>query len=348
MASSKKHHVSNGAVLEPDALQAIRSAGSDDELKQTLGLIRAGRGRSVVVVDANAKTSGQEALLLSFAVAAANNTAPALRDDDNVAQGVPGYVKIDEKPVHFRYYPPTEGSQRAVFVMANNNDRDALHLDAIAAYQQAQQQVLTLQQQAFFDPLTELPNRRALKSGYENTCKAAQRQLHQQSANEEESGGIGVTVLIIDIDHFKRFNDTYGHDNGDAVLRQVAERMQSASRPTDMVGRWGGEEFVCLLQGSDETGAMAAAERIRRAVAETPVTLLNGQNVNVTISVGVASHAAQSGPFPDLEGFVKKADKGLYTAKDAGRNCVRWGEISPETPRAKPAANGQPKLEHFR
>lgn len=342
-AKNKKNHVSNGAVLEQEALQAIREAGSDGELKRTLGLIRAGHGRSIVVVDANAKTSGQEALLLSFAAAAANNTAPALRGDDSAVQGVPGYVNVNGKPVHFRYYPPTEGSQRVVFVMANDNDRNGLHLDAVEAYQRAQKRIETLQEQALTDPLTGLPNRYALADGYENKCKVAQRQLHRQDAGKEKSG-IGVTVLMIDIDHFKKFNDTYGHDNGDAVLRQVAKRMRDASRPTDMVVRWGGEELVCLLQGSDEAGAMAAAERIRTAVAETPVTLTDGREAIVTISVGVASHAAESGQFPELDTLLKVADVGLYAAKAAGRNCVCRGEPSPETPQAKPSANGQPKL----
>jgi len=125
--------------------------------------------------------------------------------------------------------------------------------------------------------------------------------------------------MMLDVDHFKRVNDRYGHHVGDQVLRTLAERCKSALRSGDVLGRYGGEEFAILLPGtSQQNAATALAERIRRKVAEDPIDTDAGA-VKVTVSVGVAEmDEAMSHP----EDLFKRADAALYEAKQAGRNRV--------------------------
>ncbi len=125
-----------------------------------------------------------------------------------------------------------------------------------------------------------------------------------------------LSLFVFDVDHFKRFNDTYGHDQGDRVLQAMGQAMRENAGRTDVVCRYGGEEFVCILPGSARDAAVAAAERLRQGVEAMRV-----DGLSVTISIGVAV-------FPDLEflspdAMVKAADRALYAAKQAGRNQVR-------------------------
>ena len=110
---------------------------------------------------------------------------------------------------------------------------------------------------------------------------------------------------MIDIDHFKSVNDTLGHDAGDQVLRSVAATLAGALRTEDLVGRWGGEEFLALLPETDLAGATRLAERVRRALAANP------------ISIGVATHVDH-----DSDALVAAADIAMYLAKSGGRNAV--------------------------
>lgn len=157
------------------------------------------------------------------------------------------------------------------------------------------------------DALTGLLNRGALG-------RALQREWLRR-----ERSGIGYAVLMVDVDHFKQVNDNFGHAAGDAVLREVARRLGVGRRPLDRLGRYGGEEFVVLLPGIDDSGAATVAERLREAVAATPV-LIEGQAVAVTVSVGVASAASGD---TSAEAPVERADMAMYAAKRAGRNRVR-------------------------
>ena len=128
-----------------------------------------------------------------------------------------------------------------------------------------------------------------------------------------------MAVVMCDVDHFKRVNDTYGHQAGDTVLRQVAEILRDSAREIDRVGRYGGEEFIVLLPASNVRDAMAFAERVRRAVAEREFTY-EGGSLRCTLSAGVAAW-----PHPDVrhqEALVKAADDALYVAKEQGRNRV--------------------------
>lgn len=160
---------------------------------------------------------------------------------------------------------------------------------------------------AMFDGLTGIHNRRWLDDT-----------LHRLVERQSKGGG-SLSLSLIDIDHFKQFNDGHGHDAGDAVLAAVATEMAANLRPTDLVARFGGEEFVILFPDTSLLEAAAAAERVRAVVESTDVTMPGGRALpRVTISMGVAQ--LKSGQQPaDL---LKAADLAMYRAKQGGRNRV--------------------------
>lgn len=166
---------------------------------------------------------------------------------------------------------------------------------------------LELARMASTDTLTGLPNRRSFMSSLTALCA---------QAGSGEPGAAGV-VLMLDIDHFKRVNDTYGHAVGDLVLKQVARVMCSALRSTDVPGRLGGEEFAIMLPhiGCDE--GLAVAERIRASVQSATVQA-EGHTIQVTISIGVAQVSACA----TADELLQQADEALYEAKQTGRNRV--------------------------
>jgi two-component system cell cycle response regulator len=154
------------------------------------------------------------------------------------------------------------------------------------------------------DALTGLPNRREMQERLAAAVHLATR--HQQL----------VSVLMIDVDHFKAVNDSCGHEGGDRVLEAVAARLRSAARPEDSAGRWGGEEFLVVAPMTDLGGGEQLGERIRCLVGDDPVVLTGGDRIHVTVSIGVASGTA------DAERLLVAADHALYRAKRNGRNRV--------------------------
>ena len=136
-------------------------------------------------------------------------------------------------------------------------------------------------------------------------------------------------IAMLDVDRFKRVNDTYGHAGGDQVLIEVARRLETIRRE-DLVARWGGEEF-CVLQTEimDEDSLPAAAERLRVAIARAPVTLADGTRLEMTVSVGVSRSTR---PGDDLDRLIGAADAALYAAKRGGRNQVRSTDDPPVRP----------------
>ncbi|WP_341916202.1 sensor domain-containing diguanylate cyclase [Ferrovibrio terrae] len=158
------------------------------------------------------------------------------------------------------------------------------------------------------DPLTGLLNRRAFLS----TAERQVAYVRRYSRN--------LAIVVADIDHFKLVNDTYGHAAGDAVIREVANRLQAAARETDLVARFGGEEFVVLLMESDVAAAASYAERARVMIQGAPIKIDDSQTVSVTISLGCTILAVDD---RDIQDAIDRADGALYGAKAAGRNRVR-------------------------
>jgi diguanylate cyclase (GGDEF)-like protein len=135
---------------------------------------------------------------------------------------------------------------------------------------------------------------------------------------KREGASRPVTLILMDIDHFKLFNDAHGHPAGDRVLRSVARAMQRAVRKSDVVARYGGEEFALIAVETDKTEAGLLADRLRRQVAQAPVEL-DGVSRSVTASFGVATYP-EDGRTP--QELIARADGALYKAKAAGRNRV--------------------------
>jgi diguanylate cyclase (GGDEF)-like protein len=146
----------------------------------------------------------------------------------------------------------------------------------------------------------------------------------QRELSHSDRFGHPVSLVLVDIDHFKRVNDSHGHDAGDAVLRAVARMLSDGVRTVDLCARFGGEELAILLPQTTAAGAFELADRLRRRIAGRPVRY-NDSEIAVTASFGVAS-------YPDLvpsrDGLFQAADAALYDAKHGGRNCVRSASVT--------------------
>jgi two-component system cell cycle response regulator len=169
---------------------------------------------------------------------------------------------------------------------------------------------------AVIDSLTGLHNRRYLDAKLEPLVRRV------------GAGRAGLAVLHCDLDHFKEINDTYGHDAGDAVLREFARRLSTTVRPLDLVCRTGGEEFVVVMPGTSADLATLAAERLRRRIVSAPYEIAPQVAVPVTVSIGVAAARLDD----TAAGLLKRADEALYRAKQAGRNRVMAEEFPAGAP----------------
>ncbi|HLB50282.1 MAG TPA: diguanylate cyclase [Anaerolineales bacterium] len=166
---------------------------------------------------------------------------------------------------------------------------------------------------AMHDNLTGLLNRRAIQEQAEAELKRAARASSL------------VSVLLIDLDHFKSVNDCYGHAVGDQALRMFAEILLECIRSYDQAGRWGGEEFLCVLPGTTLNDARVVAERVRVAVADATLPLPEGSDLKMTVSIGVAGASGASGMIV-LDKLIQAADSAMYRAKDEGRNRICLAE----------------------
>lgn len=169
-----------------------------------------------------------------------------------------------------------------------------------------QNELKELKHQTLLDPLTGLGNRRSLAREFDRRLGELRRY------------NIPFGVLFVDIDNFKRVNDTCGHRTGDQVLVSVAKTLQSALRDMDMVCRWGGEEFLAVVPRVDEAAFQAVAERMRRFVEASPIPGKNGP-LCITVSVG----GVLADPLDTQESLAARADAMMYKAKQSGRNCTR-------------------------
>ncbi|MCF6208659.1 MAG: diguanylate cyclase [Ghiorsea sp.] len=191
------------------------------------------------------------------------------------------------------------------------------HLEREATLQALQEKkqelnklVLQLEQSSYQDSLTQIPNRRAFDEAFHREW---QRALRETTA---------LSLIFIDIDHFKQYNDFYGHLAGDDCLKEVAQALKNTlKRPTDLLARYGGEEFVALLPNTHGQGAMLLADRLRKSILALQLEHQKSSTSDVlTISLGIVTtspmikHHARD--------FVHTADEALYEAKKAGRNCV--------------------------
>lgn len=168
--------------------------------------------------------------------------------------------------------------------------------------------VKELEKLALLDNLTQLANRNYIE-------------IEIQSRFEEKRRfNVPFGVLFMDIDHFKKFNDTYGHDAGDAVLKFVADTFVANSRPFDLYGRWGGEEFIGIIRNIEDNDLKNLGNRLRTLVANS-YTKYNGKMLQITISVGATLVSEND----TMESLIKRADKLLYKSKAAGRNYLTIG-----------------------
>ena len=179
------------------------------------------------------------------------------------------------------------------------------------------------EENALTDELTKLPNRRALAQRFLQEMQRARR--HKNS----------IAFLMIDLDHFKQVNDTWGHLNGDAVLAELAQILAGSARESDVCARYGGEEFALILHETTESGAKVLAERIRAKVAAA--TFQGG--LKLTISVGVAA-TDDAALFTQL---MDRADQALYAAKQGGRNLVRVADMTAPAPKPHTASKPEPE-----
>ncbi len=196
---------------------------------------------------------------------------------------------------------PIDKNEMAVRV--RTQIRRKRYQDALKAqYQKSVSMALT-------DALTGLYNRHYLNAHLGNMVRYATK------------NGKNLALMIMDMDHFKQVNDTYGHDAGDMVLKQLAEIITRAARSTDLAARFGGEEFVVLMPETDPAAALGAANRMREIVESTDFVISkDGRTIKRTISIGVAN-LLETGDSAD--GILKRADEALYIAKNNGRNNVK-------------------------
>ncbi|KQW49784.1 hypothetical protein ASD88_25035 [Pelomonas sp. Root662] len=184
--------------------------------------------------------------------------------------------------------------------------KDELVLEKRRADEANLTQTRVLAELAARDALTGLFNRRHMSELLAQHCAASQR-----------SGG-GFAVALVDLDHFKRINDSHGHAVGDSVLRAFAEQAGAAMRGTDTVGRWGGEEFLVIYPCSSADEAAQGAARLLEQVAAAAVTIPGGETLTFTVSIGLTGHA----PPESVDALVERADRAMYQAKSQGRNRV--------------------------
>ncbi|MDR1874810.1 MAG: diguanylate cyclase [Synergistaceae bacterium] len=192
--------------------------------------------------------------------------------------------------------------------------KNSIVLARVRTHLQILRQIRTIEQLGLMDPLTDIPNRRS----FDNHIRMEWR----RSVREQTP----LSFLMMDLDNFKTYNDTWGHPQGDALLKAVAQIFASAARrPSDLAARIGGEEFGVLLPNTDLAGACVKAEKIRADVEALRLPLVDGSAVtSITISIGVAAILPTKDD--DLRCLIARADENLYRAKDAGRNRIFGGD----------------------
>jgi len=224
-------------------------------------------------------------------------------------------IKDDEIKEANVFFHHKNGHRIPIFVKAfPYKDSNGVIIGAIEIFseiserKQILEKIKNLNQLAMLDELTKIPNRRYT----ENVIKI--------KFNEYSLNKINFALVFIDIDNFKHINDNYGHDVGDMVLKAISKTFSHNLRGDDVIGRWGGDEFVAAFSGIDEEGLKIVTEKLRMLVENTVVDIKN-ERLKVTISVG----AALVTPEDDLSTLIKKSDTLLYKSKKNGKNCISIG-----------------------
>jgi diguanylate cyclase (GGDEF)-like protein len=166
---------------------------------------------------------------------------------------------------------------------------------------------------ATHDSLTRLINRSSMEEQLKNELLRADRYKH------------ALSIFLLDLDHFKSINDTYGHQVGDAVLQKISRVIEGLIRKIDYAGRYGGEEFIIILPETSIGKAELLAERMCKQIAENSIQIANDDKLNITASIGIASFPEHGKSCSEI---VSAADSAMYAAKDAGRNCVRTAKTT--------------------
>jgi diguanylate cyclase (GGDEF)-like protein len=302
------------------ALDALAQAGVHDlgahfqanagELKRLAGLVRIidANGAALAQVRANADDQRRGALSL-----AQNFDDSALPRFGDALLALAGGAHLYECESSFvRLDGAARQNELSLLVMPGHADSLDFVMVSSLDITERKRMNAELLQLATTDFLTGLPNRRHFMASLENEHARLQRELASCAS-----------VLMLDIDHFKRVNDEYGHAVGDMVLRHLGTLMCQALRKVDVPGRVGGEEFAILLPGTDLAAAAVFAERLRRRVAESSLTTDGGILITITVSIGMA---AMAGTDADSDAVLARADEALYRAKRGGRNRIEQND----------------------
>jgi len=292
--------VANCVVVIGDAPTAA-AAGSMNDIETAFCLDIGASEGAVAVLDTSAhRTLGQHRHVAGKPYIRFFASHPVHAPDKSLAGRI-CLVDYTPRPA-FR-----EGDRQSLADLAALVERE-LELHSINASQlDLQKKNKNLRRKSLIDPLIGTWNRGAIM------------RILTIEAVRCDKAGVPLSLIVVDLDFFKKINDTYGHPAGDAVLVKVASRLRSCIRPQEALGRYGGEEFLIVLPGSSHKTAMAVAERMRAAVASQP-EVVNGASLNLTMSAGIAS--TDVFPTATTEELISKADMALYAAKDAGRNRV--------------------------
>ena len=289
-------------IVFGDAAPGKEVAGSMAEVETAFCHEISASEESVVVADASAhRTLGQHRYVMESPYIRFYASHPVYNTDKSLAGRI-CLVDYSPRPV-FR-----EGDRQSLADLAALVERE-LELRSMNASQLAlEKKNKNLRRKSLIDPLLGTWNRGAIM------------RILTIEAIRCDKAGAPLSLIVVDLDYFKKINDTYGHPAGDAVLVKVASRLRSCIRPQEALGRYGGEEFLIVLPGSSHKTATAVAERMRATIAAQPESINSSTSLNLTISAGIAS--TDLFPTATTEELISRADMALYAAKDAGRNRV--------------------------
>ena len=292
------------SVFNLEVLSLILKSGHDEATEEPYTILTAGSGLEALE---KAQTQRPDIILLDIIMPGMDGFEVLVKlKESDVTWAVPVIIisgltgeDDEEKALMLGAVDYITKPFRKSIVLA----RIKTHLKIVA-------QMRIIEQLSLVDTLTNIPNRRNFDSHITEEWGRAVREKTP------------VSVLMIDVDHFKVFNDTYGHQQGDVTLKAVAGAIKSVPRrSSDLAARWGGEEFTVLLPNTPLSGAIHTAEKIRACVENTLIERLDGgAPLNVTVSVGVSTKAPAAGDM--LEDILKHADEAMYCAKQTGRNKV--------------------------